>query len=158
VFLELLQQHRIRQLADVRAVPASRRHPQFGRDRLASSLAARDIAYRHFPSLGGLRKPQPNSVNTSWRHEGFRGYADYMQTEAFNEALQELIEFAKLSSTVIMCAEVLWWQCHRQLLADALLVRDVPVQHILPGAPPKPHRLTDFARLAGRKVIYPGLL
>jgi uncharacterized protein (DUF488 family) len=157
-FLELLETHGIRQLADVRTVPRSKRHPQFTREALDASLARHDILYRHFPGLGGLRKPRADSINTGWRHESFRGYADYMQTADFREALTELERFATEGKTVVMCAEAVWWQCHRRLLADALLVRGVPVRHILGAAAPKPHELSEFARIDGDKVIYPGLL
>jgi uncharacterized protein (DUF488 family) len=158
VFLQLLEDHGIAKLADVRAIPASRRHPQFGRDRLAESLATRGIAYRHFPALGGRRRPLSDSINTSWREDAFRGYADYMQTDAFDRALDELLAYAEDGKTVTMCAEAMWWQCHRRLLSDALLVRGVPVLHIVPRTEAKAHELTDFARPRGGKVIYPGLL
>jgi uncharacterized protein (DUF488 family) len=157
-FLALLQAHRIEQVADVRTVPRSKRHPHFSREALSEFLANQEIAYRHFPSLGGLRKPRPDSPNTAWQHAGFRGYADYMQLEAFAEALDDLLRFAQSGRTAVMCAEAVWWQCHRRLLSDALLVRDVPVRHIISLAPAKPHELSGFARCEGRKVIYPGLL
>ena len=157
-FLELLTTHGIRQLADVRTFPASRRHPQFNKDRLDAFLAQHDITYRHFPALGGRRKPRPDSTNTGWRHESFRGYADYMQTPAFREAVAVLEVFASAAPTAIMCAEAVWWQCHRRLLADALLVRGVPVRHILSSAAPKPHELSEFARAQAGEVTYPGLL
>jgi uncharacterized protein (DUF488 family) len=157
-FVALLLAHGIRQLADVRTVPASRRHPHFGKDRLNALLATHGITYRHFPALGGLRKPLRDSINTGWRHDGFRGYADHMQTVQFREAIQLLEEFASVATSTVMCAEAVWWQCHRRLLSDALLVRGVPVRHILPGASPKPHELSEFARQHEGRVIYPGLL
>ena len=157
-FLELLTTHGIRQLADVRTVPASRRHPHFGKHRLHALLTEHGIDYRHFPGLGGLRKPRQDSVNSGWRHPGFRGYADYMQTPDFEQAIQSLEEFATVAPTTVMCAEAVWWQCHRRLLADALLVRGVSVQHILSAAVPKPHELSDFAKEHEGRVIYPGLL
>ena len=156
-FLGLLTAHGIRQVADIRSIPQSRRHPHFGRAALDAFLAHHGIGYRHFGALGGLRKPRPDSINTAWRHEGFRGYADYMQTEAFECGVVELLTFAQ-APTVVMCAEAVWWKCHRRLLADALLVRDVPVRHIVSSAPPKPHELGAFARPGPGKVIYPGLL
>lgn len=158
VFLDLLAAHEVRQLADVRTVPRSRRHPHFGKEALAGHLGARDVRYRHFPALGGLRKPLPNSINTGWRHPSFRGYADHMQTEEFRRGIEDLLTFAQAARTAIMCAEAVWWQCHRQLLADALLVRGVPVRHILPGAEPKVHQLSQFARVDAEGVTYPGLL
>jgi uncharacterized protein (DUF488 family) len=157
-FLDLLTTHEVRQLADIRTVPSSRRHPQFARDAFASFLSRHGIVYRHFPALGGLRRPLADSINTAWRVEGFRGYADYMQTEAFEQGVEALLTFARAGSTAVMCAEAKWWQCHRRLLSDALLVRGVPVRHIVSAAPPKPHEVSEFARIARGKVIYPGLL
>ena len=157
-FLALLATHGIRQLADVRTVPRSRRHPQFAKEALAAALAVEDIAYRHFPALGGLRKPRKNSTNTAWQHPAFRGYADYMQTSAFRGGLDELLAFAAIAPTAVMCAEAVWWRCHRRLLADALLVRGVPVRHILSAAEAKPHELSEFARAESGGVCYPGLL
>lgn len=157
-FLAVLTAHGIRQLADVRSVPASRRHPHFCKDRLAAFLAGHGVLYQHFPQLGGLRKPRRDSGNTGWRHEGFRGYADHMQTSEFQEGIRYLGEFASVAPTTVMCAEAVWWQCHRRLLADALLVRGVPVLHILSCAAPKPHELSEFAREHLGGVIYPGLL
>jgi uncharacterized protein (DUF488 family) len=157
-FLALLEVHGIRQVADVRTVPRSARHPQFSKEALAGCLDDHGIGYRHFPELGGLRKPRRDSVNTGWRHPSFRGYADYMQTEGFHSALAALEEFSAALPTAVMCAEAVWWQCHRRLLADALLVRGVPVRHILSTGPPKPHELSEFARVAEGSVTYPGLL
>ena len=157
-FIALLTTHGIRQVADIRTIPASRRHPHFTKDRLDALLAGRGIAYRHLPDLGGLRKPRADSINTGWRHPSFRGYADYMQTPAFEHAIQSLEEFASVAATTVMCAEAVWWQCHRRLLSDALLVRGVPVRHILSAAAAKPHELSEFARERDGRVIYPGLL
>jgi uncharacterized protein (DUF488 family) len=163
-FLRLLTLHGIGQLADVRTVPKSRRHPHFAREALDPFLTRHGIAYRHFPALGGLRKPRTESVNTAWTHPGFRGYADYMQTDEFARGVDELLEFSQdgdarsRGATVVMCAEAKWWQCHRRLLSDALLVRGVPVRHIVSPAEARPHELTEFARMGHGKVIYPGLL
>ena len=163
-FLGLLKAHGIGQLADVRTIPKSRRHPHFSQEQLDTFLGRQGFQYRHLPALGGLRKPRADSINTAWQHPGFRGYADYMQTEAFVHALDELLMFARDgaarggSRTAVMCAEARWWQCHRRLLSDALLVRDVPVRHIVSPAEAKPHELTPFARVEHGKVIYPGLL
>lgn len=157
-FLGLLQAHGIERLADVRTIPKSRRHPHFAKEALEAFLASHSISYRHFPDLGGLRKPVPNSVNTALRHPSFRGYADHMQTEEFRRALLDLVQFSEDRRTAIMCAEAVWWQCHRRLLADILLVRGVPVRHILTTAEPKPHELSEFARPIDGRVIYPGLL
>jgi uncharacterized protein (DUF488 family) len=157
-FLELLAAHEIQQLADIRTIPKSRRHPQFVREALDESLGRHAIAYRHFPALGGLRKPRTDSINTAWQNESFRGYADYMQTVSFEQGVEELLTFAQNGRTTVMCAEAVWWQCHRRLLSDALIVRGVPVLHILSAGEPKPHELSAFARPEGGKVIYPGLL
>lgn len=158
VFIRLLTAHGVRQVADVRTMPRSRRHPQFGSEALDHSLAAAGLGYRHFPALGGRRTPRPDSANTAWRTPGFRGYADYMQSDHFWQAVSELMTFSAAAPTTVMCAEALWWQCHRRLLADALSVRGVPVRHILPAGAPKPHELSGFALPHRRGVIYPGLL
>jgi uncharacterized protein (DUF488 family) len=157
-FLDLLRAHDIRQLADVRLLPQSRRHPQFGQAALSRALEAAGIVYRHFPALGGMRRPRPDSMNTALREPAFRGYADHMQSAEFEEGIRALDGFARFAHTTVMCAEALWWQCHRRLLADALFVRGVIVQHIVPGKPPKPHELSEFGRPDGAGVIYPGLL
>jgi uncharacterized protein (DUF488 family) len=157
-FVALLQAHRIRQLADVRKIPKSARHPHFAREALQATLMAHGIAYRHFEELGGMRKPRRDSLNTALRNESFRGYADHMQTEVFRTALVDLLQFAEVCPTAIMCAEAVWWRCHRKLLSDVLLVRGVQVRHILSTAAPKPHDLSEFARATSEGVIYPGLL
>jgi uncharacterized protein (DUF488 family) len=156
-FIGLLNAHGIVQLADVRTVPKSRRHPQFVREALAQSLPAAGIAYRHFPALGGLRKPRADSRNTAWRHSGFRGYADYIETSAFEEALDALVAWSG-RPTALMCAEAVWWQCHRRLIADALTARHIDVRHIMSAGPESPHELTEFARVTSGRVSYPGLI
>jgi uncharacterized protein (DUF488 family) len=153
----LLARNGVTQLADVRTVPKSRRHPQFVREALAESLPRAGVTYRHFAGLGGLRKPRPDSANTAWRNESFRGYADYMQTPPFALALDELIAWAG-PPTAIMCAEAVWWQCHRQLIAAALVARGVEVRHVVSTAAPELHKLTEFARVEGTRVTYPGLI
>jgi uncharacterized protein (DUF488 family) len=160
-FLAHLQAHAINGLADVRAFPNSRRHPHFGRERLRVFLAAANIEYRHFPALGGLRKPRADSQNGAWRNQSFRGYADHMQTAEFAEAIDAMLDFGRDRRVAVMCAEALWWQCHRMLIADALVVRDVEVLHIMStsgGSAAQPHTLTPFARPDGRLVLYPALL
>ena len=156
-FLALLRMHRVTQLADVRTTPMSRRHPHFNRDSLEKFLAASGIQYRHLGGLGGLRKPKRDSTNTAWKHPSFRGYADYMETDAFERAFRELVVWASAGPTAVMCAEAVWWRCHRQLLADALLVQGVPVWHIV-GAGAKLHEMSAFARIRDGKVVYPALL
>ena len=158
-FVDRLAAHEIRQLADIRTIPKSRRHPHFVREALDTFLAAHSIVYRHFPALGGLRKPRTDSINTAWQNESFRGYADYMQSPSFEDGVADLLTFAQNGGkTTVMCAEAVWWECHRRLLSDALIVRGVPVLHILPTGAPKPHELSAFARPGDGKVIYPGLL
>ena len=130
-FLELLHAQQIRALADVRRFPGSRRYPQFGQSALVTSLNEAGIEYVHFPELGGRRRAQPDSPNTAWRNEAFRGYADYMMTEAFRGGIERLLELAKGKRTAIMCAELLWWRCHRSLIADYLKAQGHTVLNIV---------------------------
>ena len=157
-FVTLLRAHAVTAIADVRTVPGSRRHPHFSRESLAGTLPRHGIAYDHFPGLGGLRKPRPGSDNTGWRHPGFRGYADHMQSAEFRGALEDLLAFAQKFLAAVMCAESKWWQCHRRLIADALVLRGVEVRHILSGREAPPHELTPFASVAGTEIRYPGLV
>jgi uncharacterized protein (DUF488 family) len=157
-FMALLTAHGIRQLADIRSVPRSRRHPHFSADALAASLRDAAIVYRHSPALGGLRKPRTDSRNTAWRVEGFRGYADYMETDAFRAALDDLVAVSRDMATAIMCAEAVWWRCHRQLVADALVARGVRVCHIMSATAAPQHSPTDFAALADGRVTYRSLI
>ena len=154
-FVGILQAHGIRQLVDVRTMPRSRRVPQFNKENLAASLQAAGILYRHMPSLGGLRHPKRDSTNTGWRNASFRGYADHMQTPEFRENLEELIELAAQSPAAIMCAEAVPWRCHRSLIADALMARDISVTEILSAKQSRPHALTPFAQVSGTEVTYP---
>lgn len=158
LFLDLLRSHDVACIADVRTVPRSRRHPQFSRDALERSLPEAGIRYEHFADLGGLRKPRRDSSNAGWRHPSFRGYADYMQTAAFGAALERLETLAAAVPTAVMCAEAVWWQCHRQLIADALVARGHLVRHIMSAQPAPAHALTSFARVDAGHVTYPGLL
>jgi uncharacterized protein (DUF488 family) len=155
-FIELLKAHGIRQLVDVRTVPRSRHNPQFGQENLPGSLQAEGIAYRHFPALGGLRHARADSINTGWRNASFRGYADYMQTAQFEEAVGKLVEIAADAPTAIMCAEAVPWRCHRSMIGDALLVRGVTVLDIMSATNAKPHSLTPFAKVEGTAITYPG--
>lgn len=153
-FLELLKTHRIKLLVDVRRWPASRRFPHFGRERLSASLAEAGIEYSWREELGGYRAPSPNSPNNGWRVGAFQAYADFMMTPAFDQIMEELQRLAETTRIAVMCAEALPWRCHRQLIADALLVRGWPVRHILEGGCEE-HRLTPFARPSGRLILYP---
>ena len=153
-FIELLTAHGVERVVDVRTVPKSRRNPQFGQDLLRDSLESAGIGYTHMPALGGLRRARPDSPNAGWRNASFRGYADYMQTPQFGKALEELIELAGRQQVAVMCAEAVPWRCHRSLIADALVVRGIPVEHILTATSARPHELTSFARVRGTDIIY----
>jgi uncharacterized protein (DUF488 family) len=154
-FIDLLRGHGIRQLLDIRTIPKSRRNPQFNTDSLAALLAAAGISYVHMKDLGGLRHPTRDSINLGWRNASFRGYADYMQTPAFAEALDRAIQLAETAPTALMCAEAVPWRCHRSLVADALVVRGIRVLEIISAAEPKEHALTPFAHVRGARVTYP---
>lgn len=154
-FIEILQAYQIELLVDVRTIPKSRHNPQFNEDALAKSLATRKIEYCRIAALGGLRRAQRESINDAWRNLSFRGYADYMQTSEFVEGVEELIEQARQTLTVIMCAEAVPWRCHRSLIGDALLVRGVEVHDIMSSTSWRPHKLTSFAKVDGVKVTYP---
>lgn len=155
-FLRLLKAHGVELLVDVRTVPRSRHNPQFNRDTLPESLLAEGIRYEHMPGLGGLRHARKDSLNTGWKNRSFRGYADYMQTDEFAHNVDLLAEADGSYRTAIMCAEAVPWRCHRSLIADALMVRGIPVSHILSESKANPHRLTKFARVDGRRITYPG--
>ncbi len=143
-------------LADVRTIPRSRANPQFEGPALARSLARAGIAYVHLPRLGGLRRARKGSEeNAAWRNASFRGYADHMQTPEFEEGLCQLRALARDGPVAVMCAEAVPWRCHRSLLADALLARGVVVEHITGHGRSRPHRLTPFARIEGRRITYP---
>ena len=142
-------------LADVRTIPRSRRNPQFSSDALAKALPSAGIRYAHLPRLGGLRRARKDSPNGAWHNASFRGFADYMQTGEFEEGLVELRALARDGPVAVMCAESVPWRCHRSLIADALFARGVVVEHIIGRGRTRPHRLTPFAVLAGRRVSYP---
>jgi uncharacterized protein (DUF488 family) len=155
-FVDILQAYEIGLLADIRTVPRSRRNPQFASEALQVSLAEKGIGYVHLPALGGLRHPKKDSTNRAWRNESFRGYADYMQTEEFARAVDDLISRAAWRKTAIMCAEAVPWRCHRSLVADALFARGVEVIEILSATSSRPHELTKWAVLDGVRVTSPG--
>jgi len=154
-FIGLLQAHGVTRLVDVRTVPRSRHNPQFDRATLPAALRAARIAYVHLAALGGLRHATPASVNTGWHNASFRGYADYMQTPAFAQAIADLIQQAQQERIAVMCAEAVPWRCHRSLIADALLVRGIPCADIQSATRCAPHRLTPFARVRGATITYP---
>jgi uncharacterized protein (DUF488 family) len=154
-FTDLLRAHEIELLVDVRTIPRSRHNPQFNTDRLALSLRNSGLDYRHLPELGGLRKPKKDSSNDGWRNASFRGYADYMQTDKFQRALEELIAYGTGTKTAIMCAEAVPWRCHRSLIADALVSRGWDIRHIMSPEKATPHVLTSFAHSEKGTLIYP---
>lgn len=154
-FLALLGAHAIERIVDVRTVPKSRHNPQFEQSALQRSLADAGIGYRHMKRLGGLRKPAAGSINTAWRNSAFRAYADHMQTSAFAAAIDELLALAREARTAVMCAEAVPWRCHRSLIGDALVVRDITVIDIMSATQARPHELTSFAHVEGTSVTYP---
>ena len=154
-FISLLKENQIKLLVDVRAFPGSRRYPQFNKDTLAESLNAHRIRYEHFPELGGKRKSRPDSRNTAWRNASFRGYADYMETEQFQKGIERLLEIvSEAGATAIMCAEAVWWRCHRSLIADYLKSRGTEVLHILGANKIEPHPYTSAARIVNGELSY----
>ncbi|HWP53278.1 MAG TPA: DUF488 domain-containing protein [Pyrinomonadaceae bacterium] len=157
-FIHLLERCEIQVLADVRSFPSSRRYPQFNKDNLQSSLAANRIEYVHLPELGGRRRARPDSINMSWHNEAFRGYADYMETRGFELGISKLLEMAAARRTAFMCAESLWWRCHRSLISDFLKVKGIEVVHIIGSGKAEPHPYTSAARIIDGELSYRGIL
>jgi len=157
-FIRLLEAFEIQTLVDVRSFPGSRRYPQFNKENLRSSLADAGIEYIHLPELGGRRRARPDSINMSWRNESFRGYADYMETAGFELGISKLRDIAGQRRTAIMCAEALWWRCHRSLIADYLKVNEVTVTHIVAGGKTEPHPYTSAAKIVDGRLSYRGVL
>ena len=154
-FISLLKENQIKLLVDVRAFPGSKRHPQFNNDALAESLNAHGIRYEHFPELGGKRKSRPDSRNTAWRNASFRGYADYIETQQFQKGIEHLLSIAtETGATAIMCAEAVWWRCHRSLIADYLKSRGIDVMHILGANKVEPHPYTSAALIVTGELSY----
>ena len=149
-----LERAGVRRLVDVRTAPGSRRHPQFGRDALEAALRPHGIAYEWRKDLGGFRRPRPGSPHHAIRNDAFRGYADHMDTQEFRSALAWLEETSAGVPTAVMCAESVWWRCHRRMIADALLVDGWDVVHLLPGGRDQPHRLHPDARVADGRIVY----
>jgi uncharacterized protein (DUF488 family) len=154
-FLGLLQAHGVRLVVDVRKMPGSRRNPQFNRDALSAALGEVGIGYVDLPGLGGLRRRMSDSPNAGWKNASFQGYADYMLTPEFEQGLRELIERVGRERSALMCAEAVPWRCHRSLIADALLVRGIPVEHILTEKRTQRHVLKLWARVEGTRITYP---
>ena len=154
-FMALLKAHGVKRLVDIRTVPRSRHNPQFNQECLPDALAAAGIQYQHMPGLGGLRHTRRDSPNTGWRNASFRGFADYMQTPEFEESMEKLVTLAGQQPLALMCAEAVPWRCHRSLIADALTVRGIRVEHVMSATRRNPHALTPWARLEGLQITYP---
>jgi uncharacterized protein (DUF488 family) len=156
-FLDLLARHGIEALVDIRRFPGSRKHPQFNRDNLAAALQQSGVEYHWLEALGGRRhKQRDESPNLGLENQGFRNYADYMLTDEFREGVETLLDVARRKRTAIMCAEGLFWRCHRWLVSDFLVANGVIVQHILPNGELRPHNLTTGAVIEGGRMTYPG--
>lgn len=153
-FLELLDHHQVEAVADVRRFPGSRRQPQYAQVALNAALAERGIAYRWIPALGGRRRPLPDSLNTAWRNASFRGYADHIGSAEFSRGLSELLELSGRLRTALMCAEAVWWRCHRALIADVLLVHGIEVVHVLDTNHTVVHPYTSPARIVKGRLSY----
>ena len=153
-FVGLLETNGIELVVDVRRFPGSRRLPHYGEAALAAALEAQTVAYCWLPALGGRRRPDPASPNLGWRHPAFRAYADHAATEVFAEGLFELLMLAQGLRTAVMCAEALWWRCHRRILADVLVSLGVPVVHIRGALAAEFHRLSEPARLVDGRLTY----
>jgi uncharacterized protein (DUF488 family) len=153
-FVGILRAHGIDRVVDVRTAPGSRKHPQFGQAALAETLAGSGIDYVWRKDLGGWRKPRSDSPHIALESPSFRGYADHMDGEEFDRAISWLIETSRSTPTAVMCAESLWWRCHRRMIADALTVRGVDVVHLSTGDRAEPHRIHPAARVDGRRLVY----
>lgn len=153
-FVALLREYDIQTIADVRRFPGSRRYPHFASEAMAQSLPAHDIGYQWIPKLGGRRKVQPDSPNTAWRNASFQGYADYTGTTEFAEGLAELLELAGGRRTAMMCAEVVWWRCHRSLVSDVLKLRGIEVIHIIDAKHTTEHPYTSPAHIVDGRLSY----
>jgi len=156
-FEQILKSHSIEALVDVRAFPGSRRYPQFNKDVLTESLNQIPIAYHHFPNLGGRRRVKPDSKNTAWQNASFRAYADYMETSEFRQGIKSLLELSHDHKVAIMCAEAVWWRCHRSLIADYLKAAGVKVIHIINEQKTEEHPFTSAASIVEGKLSYRGL-
>ncbi|HYD55949.1 MAG TPA: DUF488 domain-containing protein [Burkholderiales bacterium] len=153
-FVALLERHGIEALADVRRFPASRKHPQYNQEPMRQNLGA--VTYVHLPELGGRRRMRADSHNTAWRNDSFRGYADYMETPEFAQAMDRFLELAAAKRTALMCAESVWWRCHRGLIADWLKVRGIEVLHIVGSGAPGEHPYTGAASVVDGRLSYAG--
>jgi uncharacterized protein (DUF488 family) len=155
-FLAMLREAKVVTLVDVRTIPGSRRHPQFGQAALRASLTGAGIAYMHLAGLGGRRDPRADSPHVALRVDAFRGYADHMSSDEFGRDFRQLVAVASATTTAYMCAETLWWRCHRRMLSDALTVAGWEVTHLLDVGKSEPHRLWDVARIVEGGLVYDG--
>lgn len=155
-FVGRLRAHRLEAIADIRRFPGSRRHPQFGGDAMPAWLEGAGISYRWIPQLGGRRRPRADSPNTAWRNQSFRGYADHLATAEFADGMRALCELALARRCALMCAEALWWQCHRALVSDVLKVHGVQVLHVAAAEAGTAHPYTSAATVAGGELSYGG--
>jgi len=151
---ELLRAYGVTLLIDVRTTPHSRHNPQFNKEALPEHLKPVGVKYLHLPEIGGLRNPKPNSINIALEGQ-FRGYADYMQTKEFTDALLKIVVLSRENRVALMCAEALPGKCHRNLIADALVARRVRVRHIISMEGTITHELNELAHVEGTKVTYP---
>ena len=156
--IQRLKSFEIAVLVDVRSFPGSRRYPQFNKETLSQSLAKAGIDYVHMPELGGRRRAKPDSMNVAWRNESFRAYADYMETESFALGIERLLKIASEKPAAIMCAESLWWRCHRSLISDYLKAKGIEVTHILAAGKSEEHPFTSAAKIVNGHLSYRGLL
>jgi uncharacterized protein (DUF488 family) len=154
-FIDILKHYHITEIVDIRTIPKSRHNPQFNGPDLAHALRNHHIGYRHQNDLGGLRHTHANSINMGWKNSSFRGFADYMQTPEFKEGIETLIKIAHEKTVAIMCAEAVPWRCHRSLIGDALLIRNINVEDIYSITSAKPHTLTPWAVVHGTTITYP---
>ena len=153
-FIALLKAYKIALLVDVRSIPGSRKFPQFNQENLRESLAEAQIGYQHAAGLGGLRKKHPHSRHTAWRNPSFRAYADYMETASFIESAAQLMQLATEARVCICCSEVLWWRCHRSMIADYLKSKGWRVYHIMGPAKAAEHRYTQPAQIQKGTLTY----
>lgn len=156
-FIDILAQHQVEILVDVRHFPGSRRLPHFNQQPLCDALAAAGIRYKHLIELGGRRPTRPDSHNLAWRNPSFRGYADYMESPPFGQGVERLLEIARQGRTAIMCSEAVWWRCHRSMIADYLKANGVQVQHLLGPHQQQEHPYTSAARLVEGRLSYEGV-
>ncbi len=153
-FVDMLNSFNIKSVLDIRSYPGSRKFPQFNKESLQKTLPENGFEYTHLKKLGGRRKVNPDSKNTTWRHLAFRGYADYMETSDFNEGIKELEELASKKRTAYMCSEAVWWRCHRSMVSDYLKVHGWKVMHIMAIGKEQEHPYTAPARIENGELTY----